>query len=192
MRNRWKIAIAVIIAIVIICAIIIPVVIVSHQHGQNIATKATATTYYTTPRPTNDSISRPITDPIRPSTTPTPSTEVLTNPDTCPNVQTSQRFDCFPDTDKQNQNQCLARGCCWIPTNVANAPSCFFPANYPTYTATEQNVTYGRKFILTRNQRFSAHYSSPMNNVNLQIQYQTSNRLRVKVSQIIFILFFPS
>lgn len=175
MSGRSKIVIGVIVAVVIMCAIIIPITVVVNNQRQVIeSTKATVATTVPTTRPT----------------TPTPTTQVFTNPDTCPNVQASQRFDCFPDTSKQNKNQCEARGCCWVPTNVVNAPNCFFPPNYPAFTAAEQNVTYGKKFILTRNQGLPAHYGSPINSINLEIQYQTENRLRVKVSNIIFYLLF--
>ncbi|RDD41922.1 Lysosomal alpha-glucosidase [Trichoplax sp. H2] len=167
MSGRSKIVIGVVVAIVIMCAIIIPITVVVNGQRENI--EATEPTQQAT-----------TTVPTQAPTSPTPTTIPVSNAPTCPSVGASERFDCFPDTDKQSKDVCEARGCCWIPTNVVGAPSCFFPPNYRTYTATEQSVPYGKKYTLTRNMVLPAHYGSPISSVNLDIQFQTSNRLRIK------------
>lgn len=166
-KSNKKIITGVIICIVILCAILIPIIITS-QGNQSQRINTTAST-------SNPSSSSSLTKPL-------PTSQFLTNAPTCPSVQDIQRFDCFPDTAKATQNLCKARGCCWIPTNTPNAPSCFFPPQYKSFTAIEQNATFGKAFILTRHHKMIAHYSAPVHRLQLDIQYQTADRLRIKVS----------
>ncbi|EDV25111.1 uncharacterized protein TRIADDRAFT_56703 [Trichoplax adhaerens] len=170
MSNRLKIVIGVPVAIVIMCAIIIPVVLVANGQRENIGATEPATIATT-----------------QGLTSPTPTTLIVSNSPTRPSVQALQRFDCFPDTDKQSKGVCQARGCSWIPINVARAPSCFYPPQYRSYTATEQAVPYGKKYILERNPVLPTHYGSPSNTIKLDIQFQASNRLRIKTKMLICI-----
>lgn len=66
-------------------------------------------------------------------------------------VPPNSRFDCAPDK-AITQEQCEARGCCYVPARGTSAgsqmgqPWCFFPPSYPSYklgnlTATDTGYT---------------------------------------------------
>ncbi|XP_040291053.1 lysosomal alpha-glucosidase-like [Bufo bufo] len=49
-------------------------------------------------------------------------------------LEPPNRFDCAPEKTL-NQDECEARGCCYIKEPEHEQPSCFFPVNYPSYKA---------------------------------------------------------
>lgn len=109
----------------------------------------------------------------------------------CSIVKDSEKFDCYPEGGG-NEKSCNQRRCCWKPgkvsTRIGNSlfppldvPWCYYPKNFGGYeyidfTRTDQG---GLAFL---NRTFPSPYPDDVQNLRLDIQYQTDTRVRVKVS----------
>ena len=64
--------------------------------------------------------------------------------DVCSAIQLEDHADCYPEPGA-SEDACRSRGCCWIPNatwklfKYKNAPECFYPKGYPSYSW--QNIT---------------------------------------------------
>lgn len=102
----------------------------------------------------------------------------------CGNIQLAERYDCFPEINS-NQQTCEARGCCWVAADKSNpstrdVPWCFYPKNYGGYEYVNRTDTStGQQAYLRRT--FQSPYPNDVQLLRLDIEYQTDNRVRVKV-----------
>lgn len=101
------------------------------------------------------------------------------------NINPVRRFDCHPETGA-SKHTCLVRGCCWsgnpaetVGTN--SQPMCYYPLNYPGYTATDLIVTpLGYRLELVR--YTPTYYPKNVKVLNVDLMFETSSRLHVKVN----------
>ena len=99
-----------------------------------------------------------------------------------PNV----RVNCIPEGGRsETEDVCLERGCCWAKEET---PSCFYPGGFG-YAVDGQpaDTPMGKTVNLTRKTGQPSQYGGDIETVRVDIFYETSYRLRVKVS-----LFFAS
>ncbi|KAM3846334.1 lysosomal alpha-glucosidase isoform 3-T3 [Vipera latastei] len=95
------------------------------------------------------------------------------------NIPPDSRFDCAPEK-LLSQDECQARGCCYIPVSSKGSagwqPWCFFPTNYSSYKMTNLTAT---KTGYTANLIRSAPSFMPDDilNVQLNVVFETKGRL---------------
>ncbi|XP_045464436.1 lysosomal alpha-glucosidase-like [Harmonia axyridis] len=99
----------------------------------------------------------------------------------CANVPENERLDCYPQTNA-NQEECEARGCCWIEPNesVKGLPYCFYQPKAESYKFT--NVTEipdGINAFLERSSK--SPYPSDVSVIQLIVTYQSDTTLRLKI-----------
>ena len=94
----------------------------------------------------------------------------------------NNRFDCWPERNGATQEKCEERGCCWKPSSKPDtAPYCFFPSDYDGYKVTNlSEFASGIEAYLQRHSK--TFFSFDAVTVKLEIEYQTAERLRIKVS----------
>lgn len=107
----------------------------------------------------------------------------------CSNFQPAERFDCHPE-DNANQEACEARGCCWVTKKETDidtklpapgVPTCYYPRNYGGYEWI--NITEVDNGIVAYLQRtFQSAYPRDVQTLRLDVEYQTNDRVRVKIS----------
>ncbi|XP_022100313.1 sucrase-isomaltase, intestinal-like [Acanthaster planci] len=99
-------------------------------------------------------------------------------------VKDEDRFDCFPDLDTPaSQELCEARGCFWKPATNAKAPLCFYPLTYGyqmTNPPTETNLGWEARLI--RLEGIPSRYGADIDNLKLEVEFQTDYRLHFKIS----------
>ncbi|XP_077986810.1 lysosomal alpha-glucosidase-like [Glandiceps talaboti] len=96
----------------------------------------------------------------------------------CPVSETS-RFDCYPEQGK-TQKGCEERGCCWSTVKSGAAPECFYPLDFPTYSANEIDATkYGYKAVLERHSK--THYGNDIMKLEMDVLFETDTRLHFKI-----------
>ena len=192
-----KVAILVVALVVIVVAVVIPVTVLTRGHTSQNAT-ASSPTPKSTPSTTSTPTSR-ATQPQQttqpPATTRSPTVKPTQSvgqcgtataaAQSCAAVQDVDRHNCFPD-EGANESKCQERGCCWRqPTNssmYSNIPMCFYPANYASYVVEEQTETsFGWRLKLQRCRLTPVMFAEPVDRLSVEIQFQQSNRLRVKV-----------
>lgn len=105
----------------------------------------------------------------------------------CKLLNNSEKYDCFPE-EGATVDACEARGCCWIPLQTnnkalnvpLNVPYCFYPPNYKSYTYVNVSETaYGLNAFLRR--QFRSPYPDDVEIIRMDIRYETSNRVHIKV-----------
>ncbi|CAF5202430.1 unnamed protein product, partial [Rotaria magnacalcarata] len=82
----------------------------------------------------------------------------------CDQPVTTARFDCYPEPSI-SQEKCLARNCCWNPTNqllktrsINNSleigvPLCYYPRDFPSYKMTSNESTaFGQRLTIVKQQ----------------------------------------
>lgn len=111
------------------------------------------------------------------------------------NIPPDSRFDCAPEK-LLSQDECQARGCCYIPVSSKGSagwqPWCFFPTNYSSYKMTNLTAT---KTGYTANLIRSAPSFMPDDilNVQLNVVFETKGRLHFTVSRdYCFVLFLKN
>ncbi|XP_038050832.1 sucrase-isomaltase, intestinal-like [Patiria miniata] len=99
-------------------------------------------------------------------------------------VNDEDRFDCFSDLDTPaSQKLCEARGCFWKPATLAKAPVCFYPPTYGYQMAAKPTDTnLGWEARLTRMKGIPSRYGADVNNLKLEVEFQTDYRLHIKIS----------
>jgi lysosomal alpha-glucosidase len=93
-----------------------------------------------------------------------------------PNV----RVNCIPEGGRsETEDVCLERGCCWVKEET---PSCFYPGGFG-YAVDGQpaDTPMGKTVNLTRKTGQPSQYGGDIETVRVDIFYETSYRLRVKL-----------
>ncbi|KAL1453810.1 hypothetical protein WDU94_010122 [Cyamophila willieti] len=100
----------------------------------------------------------------------------------CP-AAPNDRFNCFP-RGVENQRGCNARGCCWtMPDQGGQQPPCYYPYNYKSYaleTLSPKTDNTGPR--LTYRKQIDSPYPDDFELVQMDIEYETDTRVRVKIS----------
>ena len=188
--------IAVLAMIVAIClAVIVPITMsqkLCHNPNENLA--GTQATTVVTTRSTPSTSAPTTKKPTIPATTIPPTKQATiqattktptTPPSSCPAVNATDRVDCYPDFYQSSEQTCRARGCCWAATNLPNAPYCFYPQNFQSfYVSNTVAKSYGKTLTLTRSTATPNQYGSRITTLTADIQYQTNERLRIKVTDL--------
>jgi hypothetical protein len=105
----------------------------------------------------------------------------------CPDSKIHPRIDCLPDRTElmesgtNLESTCRKRDCCWTGSSDGG-PSCVFPYNYGfKHYKTKENSMLSKWFELTRISQVSSFSKSDIANLEVKIEMQTDQRLRVKV-----------
>uniref|UniRef100_M0R544 Lysosomal alpha-glucosidase n=1 Tax=Rattus norvegicus TaxID=10116 RepID=M0R544_RAT len=100
-------------------------------------------------------------------------------------VTPNSRFDCAPDKGI-TQEQCEARGCCWVPAGqvlngpVMGQPWCFFPPSYPSYRLENLSSTEsGYTATLTRTS--PTFFPKDVLTLQLEVLMETDSRLHFMI-----------
>lgn len=93
------------------------------------------------------------------------------------------QFTCLPEDDDWNatvaERVCLSRGCCWNTTALIR---CTYPLNYGyAIQGGLQDTPTGVEATLVRKNPFPSMYGGDIMSVKIEVTYETSYRLRVKV-----------
>lgn len=93
------------------------------------------------------------------------------------------QFTCLPEDDDWNvtvaERVCLSRGCCW---NTTAQIRCAYPLNYGyVIQGGLQDTPTGVEATLVRKNPFPSMYGGDIMSVKMEVTYETSYRLRVKV-----------
>ncbi|XP_041362800.1 lysosomal alpha-glucosidase-like [Gigantopelta aegis] len=110
----------------------------------------------------------------------------------CNILPVDHRFDCYPE-DGVTEDKCVSRGCCWQKVNTKkksfsktsvplDVPYCYYPTDYPGYyVSSKKNMpNSGSSIVLERNT--SSYYPNDIMQLKFEVTYETSYRLRVKIS----------
>ena len=97
-------------------------------------------------------------------------------------LEHNEKFTCLPEGDDWDEMEakstCISRGCCWNPDGYIR---CFYPQNYGYIMSNKQDTSTGITADLARRQQFPSMYGNEVNKLKLEVTYETSYRLRVKV-----------
>ena len=106
----------------------------------------------------------------------------------CSNIPDTLRFDCYPEDDPNEQN-CVARGCCWrkpsLSNNVdgqvpLNEPYCFYPSNYGYRLESKVKTQTGYLLKLAK-QGHPGPYGKDVQNLTVDLRFEARDRLHFKV-----------
>ena len=103
-------------------------------------------------------------------------------PPICDGKTPGERFDCHPE-DLPTEERCLKRGCCWIKASVRleiGAPQCYFPSNFPGYKVVDSQL-FENGYSYFINKKNSTFREKEILNLNVDLFYETDERLRVKI-----------
>ncbi|KAF6039150.1 GAA [Bugula neritina] len=97
-------------------------------------------------------------------------------------VSTSNKVDCMP-SGKATQQECLAKGCCWVPVDgdVKDTPWCFYKSDTSEgYKFTEAHVTHaGYEALYSRAD--NSIWPEDVMDIQMDIYEETSSRLHFKI-----------
>ncbi|CAH1775810.1 unnamed protein product [Owenia fusiformis] len=98
----------------------------------------------------------------------------------CPvDIKESERIDCHPDAGA-NEANCIARGCYWCQSSTPNVPWCFAPKSLGyTMNGAPISTAKGYRVNLKRRQ-YPSWFGLEIDDVNLDVEFQTESRLRLK------------
>lgn len=102
----------------------------------------------------------------------------------CSNFQQAERFDCYP-LPNPNQQDCEAKGCCWNVVkdagNTKGVPFCYYPRQYGGYNfINSSSDDSGQTVYLSR--AFQSTFPRDVQLVRIDVEYQTNDRVRVRIS----------
>ncbi|XP_031552826.1 maltase-glucoamylase, intestinal-like [Actinia tenebrosa] len=95
-------------------------------------------------------------------------------------VSDAEKFDCYPEHG--NQSLCEARGCVWEKSNTKGVPWCFYKESFQAgyeVTGDKVDTSLGERVNLIR-MNYKSIYGKDSQTVTLDIEYQTSDRVRFK------------
>jgi len=100
----------------------------------------------------------------------------------CPTgIPLSERIDCHPEPGA-TINNCLARGCYWCQNTPLGTPLCFQPPQQG-YRVEGAVGDTAKGYIATLSRVDSpSWFGADVNTLRLDVEFQTDNRLRIKVS----------
>ncbi|KAK2112257.1 hypothetical protein P7K49_012004 [Saguinus oedipus] len=100
-------------------------------------------------------------------------------------IPANNRFDCAPDKTI-TQEQCEARGCCYIPAERAlrgaqmGQPWCFFPLSYPSYKL--ENLSSSEMgYTATLTRTTPTFFPKDILTLQLDVMMETENRLHFMI-----------
>ncbi|RDD41927.1 Maltase-glucoamylase, intestinal [Trichoplax sp. H2] len=146
--------------------------------------------------------SKPTTRPTNPPTTKAPQTTAATTAATnaattgattqatipptppvnpCLAVTEKNRLDCFADYSFSNPSSCANRRCCWRPISTGGVPWCIYSDKFSFYNSTVRTMPFGIRAILMRDAFMPVHYGNAPNMIYADFQFQTNERLRMKI-----------
>ncbi|CAF1315715.1 unnamed protein product [Rotaria sordida] len=108
----------------------------------------------------------------------------------CDQPVTAARFDCYPESFV-SQEKCLARNCCWKPTNQfpknrsknsleIDVPWCYYPRDFPTYQIkTNESTAFGQRLTIVKQQ--STYMPNEILNLTVDLIYETAQRFRLRI-----------
>lgn len=97
-------------------------------------------------------------------------------------VTDGERIDCFPDDVEKSAEACEERGCFWKEPVEDLAPWCFHPPSHGYDLVSEpENTLLGWRASLKLKER-PERYLRDIQNLKLDVEMQTTSRLRLKVS----------
>lgn len=164
------------------------------------STQGVATTKATTQLPTtNPTTSPPTTNPTNAGTTAPATAAATSQPGTtqpptipptpqvnpCLAVTENNRLDCFADYSLSNPSSCANRRCCWRPISTGGVPWCIFSDKFNFFNSSVQNMPFGIRAVFTRQSFMPVHYGNAPEVIHVDFQFQTNERLRMKVSLVI-------
>lgn len=110
----------------------------------------------------------------------------------CDFINDNDKFDCYPQKGA-NQKSCEDRGCCWsqpkaeVHLNSMSIPYCYYPKDYAIYNFVNLTVTdFGATGFMKA--EYSSPYPKDVKLLQIDVKYETSTRLHVKVGYIITIM----
>lgn len=116
---------------------------------------------------------------------------LLNYPLSC-NADTNNMFNCLPENDNWNasyaRSMCNARGCCWGNnagfTSGSKVPfNCYYPLEYGYLVQSSKDTESdnGKLASIVRRSPQPSMYSDDKDVLSVEVTYETSNMLRVKV-----------
>ena len=100
------------------------------------------------------------------------------------------RFDCLPHDASPTFDKCSSRLCCWIKNThsgdagnvrkLVDAPHCFFPTDYSSYSVTSWKETY-YGFTASLSRTTSPKWPMDIKTLSLEIWFETDKRIHFKV-----------
>uniref|UniRef100_A0AAZ3QT78 P-type domain-containing protein n=1 Tax=Oncorhynchus tshawytscha TaxID=74940 RepID=A0AAZ3QT78_ONCTS len=118
-----------------------------------------------------------------------PPPRALPEPQACGVVPEAWRFDCYPERGVVvTRELCEARNCCFIPASSSppapgrnGVPWCFYPPGFPSYSLVSVNATdLGQTGTLVKTVK--TYYPKDILTLQLELLYETDNRLRVRIT----------
>ncbi len=106
---------------------------------------------------------------------------------TCPTTNSIELFTCLPENDDWNNSyamaQCNKRGCCWnkSPDSIVR---CYYPSEYGYIATNIQDTSNGKQVTIERRSPQPSLYGNDIQQLTVQVTYETSDILRVKVRTI--------
>jgi lysosomal alpha-glucosidase len=115
----------------------------------------------------------------------------------CAEVNDEDRFDCFPEFGA-NQEECVARGCCWRPPKftkfhelkstlnkhntklLLDIPYCYYPESFPNYQVVKK-VKTDSGHVYSLQKRNATFRPNEILKLEVRVIYETSQRLRVQI-----------
>lgn len=98
----------------------------------------------------------------------------------CDKFEDGDKFDCLPRGDVNEQN-CAARGCCYVTSTVNKVPFCYYPRDYNSYKYTNFNKT-DNGFTATLSQQFKSPYPKDLPKLTLTASYLSDEVLLVTIT----------
>ncbi|KAL8564096.1 hypothetical protein ACOMHN_034573 [Nucella lapillus] len=101
-------------------------------------------------------------------------------------INITDRFDCFPESQHPDPDACRARGCCWDnSTAKGGVPVCYFSCSVDTYRVVSLSpVRQGKSVVgwnATLQRNSTSAFPDDVQLLRLLILYEARHRVRVKV-----------
>lgn len=98
----------------------------------------------------------------------------------CPeDITTSERIDCHPEPNA-DQDTCLSRGCYWCEAQD-DSPWCFLPKQHGYRMVGDPVETPSGHEVVLRRINYPSWFGLEIDDVLMQVEYQSNSRLRLKV-----------
>lgn len=96
----------------------------------------------------------------------------------CDNLAVESRFDCMPEGS--DKTECEKRQCCWSNTTSSQAPSCFYPQDFPNYRVVSTKVKMNEMSYSLQKDKPS-HRPNEILNLEVLLIFESEQTLRVKI-----------
>ncbi|KAK6169329.1 hypothetical protein SNE40_020405 [Patella caerulea] len=96
-------------------------------------------------------------------------------------IDTSSRFDCYPEKSLPTESECNTRNCCYDAQDSGGAPVCFYPTNYEGYRVTSKiETSTGINIMLNRTTQ--SFRPNDINQLIMEVTYETPTRFRIRIT----------